>query len=502
MTTFIRQTSFVALLTLTLAVPALAQGTVPERVSVSARMVDSAGLPVSGPHDVVFALFDVDVGGVARWTESRTGVSFTADGLFNLELGANTPLTTTILDGQRLYLQLTIDGTSMNPRIPIVSVPYALRATTAASATRLGTLAPTDLQRRVTASCASGEAIRVVNDDGSVSCQSTGGTYTAGTGINIAGTTLSVNTTTIQSRVSNTCMAGSSIRAIAADGTVTCEADDNSTYGTTANGGLVLSAGNFGMMSCVTGQVLKAGATPGSWACAADVDTVYSVLAGGGLTLNASNQLSVDTTVARKDTASGNQTFDNGTLFLDYTNNHVGVNNLTPTQALDVAGTVRATYFQFRTPRTDAIAIAAVNFVPEPGSTAVQYTSSGYMYLSAAGLAGAGLYAQVVLPDGASITGLTCYQYDNSGNDIVTSVARLMYRTSLSTSATEIAAANSPTTGTSAGIRSFVAPSFAAHTVNTDNQYFIVYAMLVSPTADANSRFYGCRVLFSVPGPT
>ncbi len=504
MNTFIRQTLIVALLTLTLAVPVLAQGTVPERVSVSARMVDTAGLPVSGAHDVVFGLFDVDVGGVSRWSESRTGVSFTSDGLFNLELGANTPLTSTILDGQRLYLQLTIDGTPMNPRIPIVSVPYALRATTAATAARVGTLAPTDLQRRVSASCGTGEAIRVVNDDGSVSCQSTGGTYTAGTGISIAGTTLSVNTTAIQARVSGTCAVGSSIRTIAADGTVTCEADDNATYGTTANGGLVLASGNFGMMSCVTGQVLKAGATAGSWACAADVDTntIYSALAGGGLTLNGSNQFSTDATVARKDTASGNQQFNGGTLFLDYLNNRVGINDITPAEALDVNGVAQATSFRFRTPRTDALAVAAVNFVPEPGVTTVNYTSSGYMYLANAAIAGAGLYAPVVLPDGASITGLTCYQYDNSANDIITSTASLRYRTSLSTTATEIAAAASPTSGTSTSIRTFTAPAFAAHIVNTDNQYFLVYSMVVNPAADSNTRFYGCRVIFSVPGPT
>lgn len=500
MTTFIRQTPFVALLTLTLAAASFAQGTVPERVSVSARMVDTAGLPVSGSHDVVFALFDVDVGGVARWTESRTGVAFTADGLFNLELGANTPLTATILDGQRLYLQLTIDGTPMNPRIPIVSVPYALRATTAASAARVGTLAPTDLQRRVTASCATGEAIRVVNDDGSVSCQSTGGTYTAGTGINIAGTTLSVNTTTIQSRVSSGCTVGSSIRAIAADGTVTCEADDNATYGTVANGGLVLAAGNFGMMSCVTGQVLKAGSS-GTWACAADVDSTYTALSGGGVSINASNQVSTDSTVARKNDASGNQTFGTGVLHLDYLNNRVGINDVTPTQALDVNGTVQASSFAYRTARSDALAIAAVNFVPEPGASTVQYTPSGYMYQASPVPTSVSLYAPLVLPDGASVTGLICYQYDNSLNDITGSYASLRYRTSVSTVSTEIAAATSPTTGSSANIRSFVAPAFAAHTVNSDNMYFLTYGMTVQPVADNTTRFYGCRVIFSSPGP-
>jgi hypothetical protein len=53
---------------------------------------------------------------------------------------------------------------------------------------------------------------------------------TAGTGLTGGGTsggvTLNVDPTVVQSRVSGTCAAGSSIRAIAEGGTVTCETDD------------------------------------------------------------------------------------------------------------------------------------------------------------------------------------------------------------------------------------------------------------------------------------
>lgn len=84
------------------------------------------------------------------------------------------------------------------------------------------------IQQRVTGSCAPGSYVRAVDAAGGVTCQTdldTNTTYTAGTGLSLAGTTFNVNTAAIQSRVTGTCPVNSSIRVVDAAGNVTCEAD-------------------------------------------------------------------------------------------------------------------------------------------------------------------------------------------------------------------------------------------------------------------------------------
>ena len=99
-----------------------------------------------------------------------------------------------------------------------------------------------EVQKRVTGACAAGELMTGVNEDGSVACaavsSSSGGditSVTAGLGLLGGGAsgavTLNVNAAVVQSRVTGTCAASESIRAIAANGTVTCVAVGGSASG-------------------------------------------------------------------------------------------------------------------------------------------------------------------------------------------------------------------------------------------------------------------------------
>lgn len=138
---------------------------------------------------------------------------------------------------------------------------------------------PGSVQLRVSGSCASGSSINAIDQSGTVTCETddSGSALTgisAGTGLSGGGTTGTVslsiansgvgsaqiangavgssqiNSSQVQVRVNGFCIAGNSIRAIASDGTVTCEADDTGAgtvtsvaTGSGLTGGTITSSG-------------------------------------------------------------------------------------------------------------------------------------------------------------------------------------------------------------------------------------------------------------------
>ena len=102
-----------------------AQGA-PGTISFKARLGDN-GTPVTGAHDFLFRIYDAASGGAMLWEEPEASLTVT-DGVVVHELGGTTALTPAFAGGGKVYLEIRMDGTLMEPRVAIASVPYALRS--------------------------------------------------------------------------------------------------------------------------------------------------------------------------------------------------------------------------------------------------------------------------------------------------------------------------------------------------------------------------------------
>lgn len=228
-----------------------------------------AGVPANADYDFRFRLFDAASGGSQVGPTVDANSVEVSNGLFAvpLDFGAGQ------FAGDAQWLEISVrvgaagSYETLSPRTAVTPAPYALGAVAAlansVSSTSVidGSIAGADIdsaqvQRRVSASCAAGQFLRAVNQDGSVTCAADGagtGTVTSvasGTGLTggpITGSgTLSVapggigavqiNDTQVQRRVSGSCGAGQYIQSVAQDGTVTC-GNDSAGWSLTGNAG-------------------------------------------------------------------------------------------------------------------------------------------------------------------------------------------------------------------------------------------------------------------------
>lgn len=154
---------------------------VPTTLTYAGVLTDD-GARVEGTHDVLFELFDDDAGGTVQYSEQLNGL-VVLDGELIAELGTNN-LDDSVLDLPELWLEITVDGTTLGPRVRLNSVPYALRAEAAFRAAEalladealsLGGILPNE----------------VVTDAELLALGLASG-LSAGAGINVAGGTISI----------------------------------------------------------------------------------------------------------------------------------------------------------------------------------------------------------------------------------------------------------------------------------------------------------------------
>jgi hypothetical protein len=102
-----------------------ADAAVPDRFTFQG-WIASNDLPYTGNAQLDFAIYADAEGGVPLWTQDY-GSTPILDGLYTVTLG---PFPGLAFD-QPYWLEVSIDGATLAPRYPLLSVPYALRAATA-----------------------------------------------------------------------------------------------------------------------------------------------------------------------------------------------------------------------------------------------------------------------------------------------------------------------------------------------------------------------------------
>ena len=118
-------TSFTAVAFLVLSL-SVAQAEVPGQINYQGYLTDDMGVPIDGDVEMLFSIYDAEIGGTEVWSEGPTTVPVTA-GVYNVILGWITPLTPAHLDDSR-WLEVIVEGEYLGPRERIVSVLFALEA--------------------------------------------------------------------------------------------------------------------------------------------------------------------------------------------------------------------------------------------------------------------------------------------------------------------------------------------------------------------------------------
>ena len=98
---------------------------VPGQINFQGVLLDNSNQLVSGSVNFEFALYDALTDGTQLWSESQSGVAVNG-GIYTVSLGSVTPITTSILAGSAVYLEVTVDADIISPRQRLLAVPYAL----------------------------------------------------------------------------------------------------------------------------------------------------------------------------------------------------------------------------------------------------------------------------------------------------------------------------------------------------------------------------------------
>ncbi len=104
-------------------------------ISYQGQLTSPSGAPREGSVTMVVAIYSVATNGSSLYRETQSNVAL-QNGTFNLQIGTGTSKSgslTTATDGPDAFLQLTVAGEVMTPRLRLSSAPYSLSANNAAT---------------------------------------------------------------------------------------------------------------------------------------------------------------------------------------------------------------------------------------------------------------------------------------------------------------------------------------------------------------------------------
>jgi hypothetical protein len=113
------------LLSFGLLLASIVRAGVPSQMNVQGRLLN-AGSPMTGSHLADFKIYDASSAGHLDWSES--GSLVVQAGIFTATLGNTTPIPTSVFASQARWLEVTVDGTTLSPRIELTTIAYAFRA--------------------------------------------------------------------------------------------------------------------------------------------------------------------------------------------------------------------------------------------------------------------------------------------------------------------------------------------------------------------------------------
>jgi len=103
---------------------------VPDSMNFQGKLTDLSGVAIEGSYSVTFSIYNVPSGGSSLWSETHGSVIID-HGLFDVILGSVTSLT---LDFSVPYwVEISVAGETLTPRLPLTSSPYSFRAAIADS---------------------------------------------------------------------------------------------------------------------------------------------------------------------------------------------------------------------------------------------------------------------------------------------------------------------------------------------------------------------------------